>query len=89
MRTLDWAKSLSSHPYIAGLITPFDASVEWHAVASEARPVLIAAAYLANPRKILVVTANYELNCTRELYIPMPSTPQKPYRGKLLMRCDE
>jgi transcription-repair coupling factor (superfamily II helicase) len=60
MRTLDWAKGLSVHPYIAGLISPLDQSSEWHSVASEARPVLVAAAYHSHPRKMLVVTANYE-----------------------------
>jgi transcription-repair coupling factor (superfamily II helicase) len=60
MRTADWAKSLSNQPAIAPFVTALDQSAEWHTVAYEARPVLIAAAYHARPRKTLVVTASYE-----------------------------
>ncbi|MEZ0325112.1 MAG: transcription-repair coupling factor [Fimbriimonas sp.] len=60
MRTSDWAKSLSQQPYLAPLLTTLDQSAEWHTVAYEARPILLSAAYHAKPRKILVVTANYE-----------------------------
>jgi transcription-repair coupling factor (superfamily II helicase) len=60
MRTSDWAKGLSQQPYLAPLLTTLDRSAEWHTVAYEARPILLAAAYHEKPRKMLVVTANYE-----------------------------
>ncbi len=60
MRTSDWAKGLSQHPYLAPLLTTLGQSAEWHTVAYEARPILLAASYHVNPRKMLVVTANYE-----------------------------
>jgi len=60
MRLADWTGKLASWDPIAGLIDSLDGQTEWQSVASEARPFLIAAAYKRNPRKILIVAANYE-----------------------------
>ncbi len=60
MRIAEWARRLSQRPELSGILTPLDASAEWRTVAYEARPVLLAAAFQANPRKMLVVTATYE-----------------------------
>jgi transcription-repair coupling factor (superfamily II helicase) len=59
MRTSDWTLRVGQ---LEGLseATSLNESAEWHSVAYEARPFLIAAAYLKRPRKLLIVTANYE-----------------------------
>ncbi len=59
IRTADWVRALTA---FAELDEPLalDCSAEWSSVALEARPVLFAAAYHRNPKKTLIVTANYE-----------------------------
>lgn len=60
MRTAEWAIHLADHPALRDLLADPAQPTEWRTVAYEARPVLLAASYLRHPRKILVVTANYE-----------------------------
>ena len=59
MRTAEWAKGLTD---LDGLRPAFtiEGPTVWRSVATEARPVLFAAAWLAKPRKTLIVAANYE-----------------------------
>ena len=59
MRTMDWALGLAEHPALHEALTLSRTST-WQSVAYEARPILIASAYRARPRKMLIVTANYE-----------------------------
>lgn len=59
MRTADWARSLSAYTELDEPLA-LDFSAEWRSVAHEARPILFAAAYLKQPKKTLIVTANYE-----------------------------
>lgn len=59
MRTADWARRLSQIEELQEALA-VDGSAEWRAVTHEARPVLLAAAYLARPRKTLIVTASYD-----------------------------
>jgi len=60
MRTADWVRRLSGLPAIQNTLLDTPRSCEWQSIAYEARPLLLAAAYLAKPRKILVVTASYD-----------------------------
>ncbi len=59
MRTADWAQRLAERPGFANTLDLANSS-EWQSIAFEARPVLLAAAYLAAPSKTIVVTATYE-----------------------------
>lgn len=60
MRTADWARRLSEVAELQDLLADLTHASEWRTIAYEARPVLLAASYLKQPRKMLVVTANYE-----------------------------
>lgn len=60
MRTADWARRLSEVDGLQDLLADLTHASEWRTIAYEARPVLLAASYLKQPRKVLVVTANYE-----------------------------
>ncbi len=64
MRTADWVRRVAEHPHIGPLIASPDGRREWRSLAEEARPVLLAAAYLRAPRKALVVASNYD-RCLR------------------------
>ena len=59
MRIADWARSLASDPELARLLTPLR-TAEWQSVAPEARAILVAAGFYAEPRKTLIVAASYE-----------------------------
>lgn len=59
MRIAEWARTLPNHPEFSDFLT-LDESSEWSSVASEARPILLAAAYHKNPRKTLVITGSYD-----------------------------
>jgi transcription-repair coupling factor (superfamily II helicase) len=59
-RTAAWVRQLAELPGLDSITGGLSESSEWRSIAYEARPVLIASAYLQEPRKILVVTANYE-----------------------------
>lgn len=65
MRTADWAKRLADRSGLQDLLAEPQLGLtwkasEWRTIAYEARPVLLAATYLQRPRKMLIVTANYE-----------------------------
>lgn len=60
MRTAEWAYRLADVPALQEPLHDHSQPTEWRSVAYEARPVLLAASFLREPRKILVVTANYE-----------------------------
>ena len=59
MRTADWARGLSTNSGLAAALLMAE-TASWQTVAYEARPILFASSYLSNPRKALIVTANYE-----------------------------
>ncbi|HWD41052.1 MAG TPA: hypothetical protein VG944_19545, partial [Fimbriimonas sp.] len=59
MRTADWALRVSRLDDLHDALN-LEGSTAWHSIAQEARPFLLAAAYLKNPRKVLIVAANYE-----------------------------
>ena len=60
MRVAEWSRRLAEWPGIGQAIAATDASSQWTSVAEEARPVLFASAYLANPRKTLIVAPTYD-----------------------------
>ncbi|MBN9501111.1 MAG: transcription-repair coupling factor [Armatimonadetes bacterium 55-13] len=60
MRIADWARRVTQIPALAEVCAPLEGTSEWRSVAPEARPFLIAASYIAHPRKTLIVTPNYE-----------------------------
>ena len=60
MRTADWVKRLTSLPAVQQASSDDISSCEWQSIAYEARPLFLAACYLAKPRKIFVITASYE-----------------------------
>lgn len=51
---------MASHPQIAGLIARDQGHFFWRGVPEEARSPLIAALYVKNPRKILIVSSTHE-----------------------------
>lgn len=59
MRTADWALRLPEHPALAQRLSLQDAA-DWSSVAPEARPLLVAAAYLRAPRPVLLIAGSYE-----------------------------
>lgn len=60
MRLAEWARRFSDHPDLKPHLEGLGQGCEWQSVAYEARPVLLAASYLAHPRKMLIVTGSYE-----------------------------
>lgn len=60
MRLSTWVKQLAAHPALETVFNSLESRATWHAVAPEARPLLLACTYLARPRKVLLVTGNYE-----------------------------
>ena len=60
MRISQWLDRLGGDPEFSELIQEFDHSGEFASVAYEARAFLVALSYLANPRKILIVTGSYD-----------------------------
>jgi transcription-repair coupling factor len=60
MRTAEWAQTLAANKALSPLFEDLHASCEWQSIAYEARPVLLAAAFHHQPRKIFVVTGTYE-----------------------------
>src|SRR5688572_33406176 len=60
MRVSDWARRLAGIPDFGPEISTLDASSEWHSVADEARPMLLAAAWRTKPRKTLILSPSYE-----------------------------
>lgn len=59
MRTADWARSLGSFPALREIFQAKGRST-WRSIATEARPPLLAAAFLASPTRILIIAASYE-----------------------------
>lgn len=60
MRIGQWVTQLNSIEHLSeALTTPATTSV-WRSVAPDARPVLVAAQYLASPRKVLLICSSYE-----------------------------
>jgi transcription-repair coupling factor (superfamily II helicase) len=63
MRISDWALRVGQLGGDDGKFSEaleLSSSAEWHSIALEARPFLVASAYLKQARKLLVVTGNYE-----------------------------
>ena len=60
MRLSDWARRLADFEPAHQLFNSLDSSSEWHSIAPEARPVLLAASYLKHPRKVMVLAATYD-----------------------------
>ncbi|MBI5706727.1 MAG: transcription-repair coupling factor [Armatimonadetes bacterium] len=65
MRTADWTRRIFLQDEAGGLhVRPTEGVTEWASLTEEARPALLAASYLQKPRKVLVVTSNYD-RCLR------------------------
>ncbi|HEY0866283.1 MAG TPA: hypothetical protein VGE01_02830, partial [Fimbriimonas sp.] len=77
MRTSEWARLLSESSELQSLLATSDSAGEWRTVAYEARPVLLAAAWMNRPRKILVVTANYERALQWQAKLGLCGVPQE------------
>ncbi len=60
MRIGQWVARLNQHARLKQAITTPQDSMEWRAVAPEARPILVAAQYLQAPRKNLLIASTYE-----------------------------
>lgn len=76
MRTAEWARRLVSHPELKEPLR-LDESAEWRSITYEARPPLLAASFLANPRKVLIVTANYERALAWQAKLQLCGVPQE------------
>lgn len=65
MRTAEWARRIFIEDRASGLnVRPAEGVSEWASLTEEARPALLAVSYLAHPRKVIVVTSNYD-RCLR------------------------
>lgn len=60
MRLADWVRSLPDTSELKSLLKFAPGVHAWESITSEARPVCIAASFLAQPRPLLVVTGSYE-----------------------------
>jgi len=60
MRVADWARRLAGVPGLGPEIADLSVSSEWHAVADEARPMLLAASWRQHPRKTLILAPSYD-----------------------------
>lgn len=60
MRVQDWTRELADLPAFNPILQRFGDACEFLSVPFEARPVLVAAAYAASPRRTLIVTANHD-----------------------------
>lgn len=77
MRTADWVSQLADHPSLSGLFAELAPLTEWRTIAYEARPVLLAAEYRRQPRKMLIVTANYERALAWQAKLQLCGVPQE------------
>src|ERR1044072_2539280 len=75
MRIADWARRLAFTPHLSQPLA-LEKSCEWQSVAPEARAFLFAAAYQLNPRKTLIVTANYERALAWHAKLSLAGVPQ-------------
>jgi transcription-repair coupling factor (superfamily II helicase) len=60
MRVAEWIQKFRGFEPAGELFESFDAGAEWQSIPAEARSIFVAAAYRKTPRKILIVTANYD-----------------------------
>lgn len=60
MRVSDWAAGLLARAELPHVTFNFDGKVGLTRIAAEARPFLVAAAYLETPRQTLIITPTYE-----------------------------
>jgi transcription-repair coupling factor (superfamily II helicase) len=75
MRISEWTLRVGDLGGLSEAIE-LDSSAEWHSVAYEARPFLIAASYLKRPRKLLIVTGNYERALAWQAKLTLAGVPQ-------------
>jgi transcription-repair coupling factor (superfamily II helicase) len=74
MRTADWALRLGNREDFRETLS-IQGSVAWRSIAHEARPFLLASAYLANPKKMLIVAASYERALTWQAKLGLAGVP--------------
>jgi transcription-repair coupling factor (superfamily II helicase) len=60
MRFADWAVGLAKHTPLGLPSAPLQGTLEWRSITPEARPVLVAASYLADPVRTVIITASHE-----------------------------
>lgn len=60
MRLADWVQRLHEHPELEPVLALFHQGGIWQSVCPESRPVLLAAAWLQRPCKVLLVCASYD-----------------------------
>jgi transcription-repair coupling factor (superfamily II helicase) len=75
MRISDWTLRVGQLEDLSELLK-LDRSAQWHSVAAEARPFLVAASYLKQPRKLLIVTPNYERALVWQAKLGLSGVPQ-------------
>lgn len=76
MRLAELARRLPELPPVRAVLESLDTSSEWQSIASEARPVLLAAAYHERRRKILVITSSYEKCLAWQAKLTMCGVPE-------------
>ncbi len=80
MRFSDWAKRLPDLPALKPAFESLDASSTWHSVADEARAVLLAAQFLRQPNKYLVLTSTYEKCLKWQARLTLSGVPEGSIR---------
>lgn len=80
MRIAEWARSLSLRNGLDSFLALGDGIVHWHGVVPEARAVLLASAYVAAPRKLLIVTTTYEKALQWQARLAVCGVPESQMR---------
>ncbi|MEJ5171411.1 MAG: hypothetical protein WHU10_10520, partial [Fimbriimonadales bacterium] len=80
MRFSDWVASLARVPALQPLLQSGQPRVEWADVCPASRAPLLAASWLSNPRKTLVVTSSYEKALAWEAKLTLSGIPKDRVR---------
>jgi len=80
MRLDSITRRLANHPALSDAISRIDGVAVWQSLAFEARPLLVAASYLAHPRKLLVVANTYDRVLQWQARLAMAGIPADQIR---------
>lgn len=80
MRISQWVGRLGERPRLQELLTTPSLGTEWQHVASEARPLLLAALYRKLPRKVLLVCASYDRALAWQAKLILSGVPESAIR---------
>lgn len=76
MRIADWVQGLRDRQELSWLGSPVAGAVRWSSIAVEARPIFVAAQYLAHPRRTMILAASYERALQWQAKLQLAGVPQ-------------